>query len=219
MDMGVMLVQAYLRVHGYFTVSEYPILQTGRRGEPRVATDIDILAFRFPHACTVIAGQRHHDEDDRALVTPDPALGASPDRVDMIIGEVKVGAAELNRAATDPAVLRAALMRFGCCSADHATAVVETLLRDGRAVNHVGHDVRLIAFGSAKPTRFTRASHVILLGDIILFLRRYLRAHWDVLHHADFKDPAFSLLMMLEKAGAGAAARPNSPASVPPPHH
>lgn len=37
--------------------------------------------------------------------------------------------------------------------------------------------------------------------EILSFLRRYLRAHWSVLHHADFKDRAFSFLMLLEKAG------------------
>jgi hypothetical protein len=46
----------------------------------------------------------------------------------------------------------------------------------------------------------------VLLRDVVEFLRRFLRAHWDVLHHADFKDPAFSFLMMLEKADAKAEA-------------
>jgi len=54
MDMGVALVQACLRAHGYFTVSEYPILEAIRHGEHRIATDIDILAVRFPHACQLV---------------------------------------------------------------------------------------------------------------------------------------------------------------------
>jgi hypothetical protein len=32
------------------------------------------------------------------------------------------------------------------------------------------------------------------------FLRDYIRRYWSILHHADFKDPAFSLLVLLEKA-------------------
>lgn len=202
MDMGVMLVQAYLRVHGYFTVSEYPILEAMRRGDHRVATDIDILAVRFPQACLLIPRQGHGEEGDMELATPDAALGVPHDRVDMIVGEVKIGAAELNEAAADPAVLRSTLMRFGCCDRHETARVVDALLRDGRATNPAGHQVRMVAFGSVAPARPHPTYQVVLLGDILRFLRRYLQAHWSVLHHADFKDPAFSFLMMLEKARA-----------------
>jgi hypothetical protein len=206
MDMGVALVQAYLRVHGYFTVSEYPILEAMRRGEHRIATDIDILAVRFPHACQLVPQQGRSDEGDLELQTSDTSLGLDPQYVDMIIGEVKVGAAELNRAATDPAVLRATLMRFGCCERPETARVVEALMRDGHTVNPAGHRVRLLAFGSVPPERSHSRYRVVLLRDVVEFLRRFLRAHWDVLHHADFKDPAFSFLMMLEKADAKAEA-------------
>lgn len=201
MDMAIALVQAYLRVHGYFTVSEYPILEAMRHGEHRIATDIDILAVRFPEACQLVPRQGGRDDDDIALITPDQALGVPHDRIDMIVGEVKVGTAELNRAATDPAVLRAALMRFGCCDRDDTTRVVEALLRNGHTTNPAGHQVRMVAFGSVRPSGPHRTFQVVLLGDVLRFLRKYLHAHWSVLHHADFKDPAFSFLMLLEKAG------------------
>src|SRR6266540_2102183 len=151
MDMGVALVQAYLRVHGYLTVSEYPILETMRHGEHRIATDIDILAVRFPHACQLVPQQGRNDEGDVDLETPD-----------------------------------------------------EALVRDGHTFNPAGHRVRLVAFGSVPPERNHPRYRVVLLRDVLGFLRRFLRTHWDVLHHADFKDPAFSFLMMLEKAGAHA---------------
>ena len=204
MDMGVALVQAYLRVHGYFTVSEYPILEAMRHGEHRTATDIDILAVRFPHACQLVPQQGRNDAGDVDMETPDKALGLDAEHVDMIIGEVKVGAAELNRAATDPAVLRATLMRFGCCERQETARIVEALMRDGHTVTPSGHRVRLLAFGSMPPERSHPRYRVVLLRDVLEFLRRFLRTHWDVLHHADFKDPAFSFLMMLEKAGAPA---------------
>ena len=204
MDMGVALVQAYLRAHGYFTVSEYPILEAMRHGEHRIATDIDILAVRFPHASQLVPQLGRSDQRDVELETPDQSLGLEPQYVDMIIGEVKVGAAELNRAATDPAVLRATLMRFGCCERQEAAQVVEALMRDGHTVNPNGHRVRLLAFGSVPPESGRPRYRVVLLRDVVAFLRRFLRTHWDVLHHADFKDPAFSFLMMLEKAGAPA---------------
>ena len=204
MDMGVALVQAYLRAHGYFTVSEYPILEAMNHGEHRIATDIDILAVRFPHACQLVPQQGRSDQRDVELQMPDPSLGLDKQHVDMIIGEVKVGAAELNRAATDPAVLRATLMRFGCCERQEVARVVDALMRDGHTVNPNGHRVRLLAFGSVPPESSRPRYRVVLLRDVLAFLRSFLRTHWDVLHHADFKDPAFSFLMMLEKAGAPA---------------
>lgn len=198
--MGVSLVQAYLRVHGYFTVSEYPVLEALRAGDHRVATDLDILAVRFPQACQLIPLHGRNEAEDVVLPDPDPALNVVHDRVDMIIGEVKAGMAELNRAATNPAVLRAALMRFGCCDHHDTGGVVEALLRTGRTVNPAGHNVRMVAFGSTPPSHPHRPFQVILLRDVVRFLRHYMRVHWSVLHHADFKDPAFSVLMMLEKA-------------------
>ena len=50
MDTTVALVQSYLHVNGYFTVVEYPVLETRRGGPPRTLTDLDVLAFRFPRA-------------------------------------------------------------------------------------------------------------------------------------------------------------------------
>jgi uncharacterized membrane protein YedE/YeeE len=50
MDTAVALVEAYLNVNGYFTVAEYPVLEASRHGGVRAATDLDVLAFRFPGA-------------------------------------------------------------------------------------------------------------------------------------------------------------------------
>jgi hypothetical protein len=47
MDNAVALVQAYLQVNGYFTVTGYPVLEAARHGI-EVATDLDVLALRFP---------------------------------------------------------------------------------------------------------------------------------------------------------------------------
>jgi hypothetical protein len=62
MDTAVALVQSYLHVNGYFTVVEYPVLETRRGGPPRTVTDLDVLAFRFPRAhAGMVGGQRHTD--------------------------------------------------------------------------------------------------------------------------------------------------------------
>jgi hypothetical protein len=50
MDNSVALVQAYLRLNGYFTVSELPVIASTKGGGYRTATDLDILALRFPRA-------------------------------------------------------------------------------------------------------------------------------------------------------------------------
>ena len=50
MDNAVALVQAYVRVNGYFTVAEYPVIEAARDGHYRAVTDLDILAFRFPNS-------------------------------------------------------------------------------------------------------------------------------------------------------------------------
>jgi hypothetical protein len=112
MDTAVALVQAYLRVNGYFTVAEYPVLEAVGRGSHRMLTDLDLLAFRFPGAGRELAGRGERYTVPVEVFEPDPALGQRSDRSDMIVAEVKEGRAELNRAARDPAVLRAALVRF-----------------------------------------------------------------------------------------------------------
>lgn len=112
MDNAVALVQAYLRLNGYFTVSEYPVIAV-RNGGYRSATDLDILAFRFPATGRIAPSARRDGGDDEDHAAPDPALGIPADRADMIIGEVKEGRAVLNDAATVAGVLRAVLVAFG----------------------------------------------------------------------------------------------------------
>lgn len=194
MDNAVALVQTYLRVNGYFTVAEYPVIEAVRRGGYRTATDLDLLAFRFPRAAPVAPG---------GAGAPDPALGAALELSDMIIGEVKEGRAVLNDAATRPAVLRAALERFGCCPPPCAATAADALLRDGRARMPSGHWARLVVFGSTAGDADGRAYHVVALGHVVRFLQEYVRERWDALRHTDHKDPVFGFLMTMEKALRG----------------
>ncbi len=55
MDVGTSLVQTYLRVNGYFTATEYPLIETVRDGSPRTVTDIDMLAVGA--LCTSLAAR------------------------------------------------------------------------------------------------------------------------------------------------------------------
>ena len=203
MDNSVALVQAYLRVNGYFTVAEYPVVEAMREGGYRMATDLDILAFRFPGSGRLISQARRAAGSDSLLVrAPDQVLAIGRDEADMLIGEVKEGRAELNQAATDPSVLRSALTRFGCCPPDHVPHLFDALLKHGKVTTPNGHRIRMVAFGSIAPGGSHRYA-VILLGHVVQFLRDYLRENWDILHAAEFRDPAFGFLMTLEKAARG----------------
>ena len=201
MDNAVGLVQAYLRVNGYFTVSEYPILEGTRSGGFRTVTDLDILAFRFPGAGPHPAGWRA--SHDGTLPLPDPALGIEAGQADMLVGEVKEGPAVLNAAATDPGVLHAALVRFGCSAPEDAHQAVTTLVREGRAPLPGGHCIRLVAFGATSEEGAVHKYRVIRLGHIVEFLRRYLREHWELVRHSEMKDAALGFMLLTEKALRG----------------
>lgn len=201
MDNAVALVQAYLRVNGYFTVTEFPIVETGKSGLPRTATDIDILAFRFRDAARLVPRHGRSSSRDVELAALDPALGLRDGEADMLVGEVKEGKAELNRGAAEPAVLRAALKRFGCCDHEHAEHLVDTLIRDGAASTDNGHRVRLAAFGSTRGEGRGARCHIILLSQVIAFLDHYVDEHWDTLRLAEFKDPGLAFIGVLKKAG------------------
>lgn len=200
MDNAVALVQAYLHVNGYFTVTEYPVVEAMRSGGYQVVTDLDILAFRFPGAGRLVPGATHASLLQVERFESDPVLGVSGEQADMLIGEVKEGRAELNRGARNPEVLRAVLARFGCCPVGHASQVADGLLRKGHATTATGHHARLVAFGAVTDGEAGQGYQVISLKHVVSFLQDYLRQHWDVLRHAQFKDPAFGFLMTMEKA-------------------
>jgi hypothetical protein len=200
-DTSVALVQAYLRVNGYFTVTEYPVIATQGKSGYRTATDLDVLAFRFPGAGRLVPGEHPGRDEDHLSV--DDALQTSTEHADMLIGEVKERRAQLNDAAKDPAVLRAVLAGFGCCSRQEAPGIAAALVRDGQVLLPTGHRVRMAVFASILTGAEEAHQLVISLGHIVEFLRRYIDDHWDVLRHSDTKDPALGFLMTLAKARRG----------------
>lgn len=196
MDHAVALVETYLRMNGFFTVSEYPLIGRGADGWKPI-TDVDMMAVRFPKASEYApAGMAHCTEGQ------DAALSVDPGRVHMLIAEVKEGRAELNRSAADCRVITTALARFGCCDADEASAVSRALLRDGSAITPCGHLVELAAFGTSQPEGRGRY-RVILLSHVVEYIRSYVRKHWDILHVAQFKDPVFGLYVLERKMAPG----------------
>lgn len=200
MDNAVAMVQSYLRLNGYFTITEFPVIQSMRHGGHRVATDLDILAFRFPRAGSLITRSGSSSVHDSTIARTDPALGLAPEEPDMIIGEVKEGRAELNKGAREPAVLRAALARFGCCDEHEVDALVDDLLRRGRATAAEGHHIRLVAFGVSRDPD-PAGYHAILFRDVFSYLTEFLKEHWDTVGVAEFKDPVMAQLALMLKSG------------------
>lgn len=194
MDHAVALVQAYLQINGYFTVAEYPVIEATGKNHFSTATDLDILAYRFPGAGRIVTGKKNR----HGAFSPDALLGVSGDVSDMLIGEIKEGRAELNRNARSPNVLRTVLARFGCCPLEHVDSVVEQLIHKGRAITHDNHQIRLMAFGSVDTN--DHPYDVITTGHIVRFIEDYLNEHWEVLRSAQFKHPALGLFMVLKKA-------------------
>ncbi len=204
MDHAVSLVQAYLQLNGYFTSAEYPIIAGAGRNGFRTITDIDILAFRFPSGLPSLPGRKTPQGLDTRDI--DDGLGVAADKIDMIIGEVKEGRVGINSGIRDPAVLKAVISRFGNTPKEDER-VVRDLLDRGTAALPSGYVVRLVAFGAFPPGSEVPPCRIISLGHVLEFLQRYVRKHWDVLRHLQFKDPAFGFLMTLEKARRGGAGR------------
>jgi hypothetical protein len=191
-DTAVALVQAYLRMNGYFTVAEYPVLEAASGTPTRTITDLDILAIRLHRE-----PRTHSDLGSAEL---DPALGAELGAADMIVGEVKEGTPRLNPAMRDPVVLEAAFTRFGCCPPDMAADLVNELLRNGRVVAPAGHVIRTVVFGNPHRTGSTQAWHTVPLERVIEFLTENLRANWDAVGHTQIKDDVLGLFALMEKS-------------------
>jgi len=209
MDHAVALVQAYLQLNGYFTSAEYPIIASAGRNGFRTITDIDILAFRFPSGgLPTVAPPAFRKRAPRGLDVSDidSGLGVRPDSIDMIIGEVKEGRVGINSGVRDPEVLLAVISRLGDGEADQRR-VVDDLLRTGAADVSSNVTVRLVAFGSFPPGAPVPPCRIISLGHVLDFLQKYVRKHWSMLRHLQFKDPAFGFLMTMEKARRGGAGR------------
>lgn len=199
MDTAVSLIQAYLYANGYFTITEYPILEQIGSGTPRQVTDIDVLAVRFPGAGAIDPDL----ETSGITLQPDPELDLTEDMIDVIIGEVKEGAAELNKAARDPAVLTAVCARIGRISPEITEGIVADLIATGTATYPAGIRLRQMVFASRPPTQRHVPYTWISLGHITLWMRNQIREHWDEIKTVQSKDPALGFMILREKAERG----------------
>jgi len=195
-DPALALAVAYLRLNGYFLLTEQEL----HIREPvgfRALTDIDIIALRPP---TTPAPPHHRlgqGVEECLIVTDvDPALDIDSSRFDVIVGEVKTADAELNPALLTPGALHATLRRIGDLFTTRLDQVVDDLIADGSATTPTARVRRVVFAGHGRVGRAT----TIHLGDMAQFIRSHLHAHHDLYRVTRFSDPVVAFLELLEKS-------------------
>ena len=196
MDGATGLVQAYLQSNGYFTQVEVPVVREQQGGFAPV-TDLDIVGVRLPGARRMLLGRQRELRDLGS--PPHDLLEVKDDRVDLIIGEIKEGAATLNEAILDRGVLAYALLRLGGLEMDSLEGIVDDLIAHGVSEPTPMLRVRLMAFGSKVDPELPRHIKTIRLGEILDYFENELEALGG-LRGVQFKQPAIAFLMTLFKA-------------------
>ncbi len=198
-DIAVNLVENYLRLTGYLTLSEFEVQRRDAKGRYKTVTDVDIMAIRMPGA--IYVGDPHEDEDCKVLELDDPELLLEDETIDIVIGEVKQGPAELNAGIKDHAVLHSMLRRVEWLYEEPIDEVIIGLQRRlvHRSVGRGGVRIRtrIVAFGRSPEVSET----VISLGHMIATLLRFFHDHEDALRPVQFREPAPAFLRLLLKAG------------------
>ncbi len=199
MDIAVNLVESYLRLTGYLTLSELEIHARNEDGTFRTVTDVDIIALRFP-GDTFIA-EDDLTADHRMLLATDEALMLEGDVIDLIIGEVKQGDAIFNPGLRSHPTLHSVLRRVEWLYEggidtpiqdliDHCVALAPA--RGGGTIR-----ARLVAFGQASANDL----HTINLSHIITTMTGFMARYDHVLPPYNFSDPAPALIQLLQKVG------------------
>lgn len=202
MNAGVDLVEAYLHLNGYLTLSELPVIR-GSGDDYREVTDLDILAVRFPWASYSIPGGQPGPEDDLSLAV-DTSLVSDRERVDVIIGEVKEGKPRINDTLRSPDALLTALRRVGLGPDDQMLRLVDDLRQRGESVRgaesgfFIPFRVRLIAFGAGKRGRRDHFT-VVSLRHVARFVENYLDRYHEILRPSDLPEATLGVLHLLRK--------------------
>ena len=205
MDTSVALVNAYLRFNGYVSIPEQPVLVgEGRPYRYHTATDVDILAVRFPNAAVVVPRDNGAAQGDDLQLEIDPILDLRIDAVDVIVGEVKQSRPRLNPALLERDVLYATLRRVDPGFDAPMENTIHELQQKGEAWAEAGgrrRRFRLYAFGEGAPVVETGRFSTIQLSHVAHFLIRCMRDHHQVWRDAQFGDPVLDLLHLFDKLG------------------
>lgn len=199
MDIAVNLVENYLRLNGYMTLSEFEVQRRDKKGRFKTVTDIDIMGFRFPG--DIYIGDPHAAADCEMLLIDDPVLELDNDTIDVIVGEVKQGQAELNPGIKDHGVLHSVLRRVEWIYSDGIQDVIEGLQRKGihSSPSRGGGTVRtrLVAFGRSHHSNL----NTISLSHMVETMLEFFERHEDAFRPIQFREPAPAFLSLLLKAG------------------
>jgi hypothetical protein len=199
MDIAVNLVENYLRLTGYFTLAEFEVQRRQEDGTFKTVTDVDVMAIRLPGATYL--GDPHHDDDCEMLLIDDPILELEDDCVDVIIGEVKQGQADLNPGIKDHAVLHSMLRRIEWAYGEPVSHVVAGLQQNLTHVAPARGDgrvrTRLVAFGRSPFSDL----NTISLGHVVTTMLGFFEQHEAAFRPIQFREPAPAFLRLLLKAG------------------
>lgn len=199
MDIAVNLVENYLRLTGYMTLSEFEVQRRDRAGKFRAVTDIDIMGIRFPG--DIYIGDPHGRRDYELLVIDDPVLDLEDDCIDVIVGEVKQGEAVLNPGIKDHGVLHSMLRRLSWIYSEGLEPVIQGLQQDAihfspaRGGGRIR--TRLVAFGRSKVSNL----NTIALSHVVTTMLGFFEGHEDAFRPIQFREPAPAFLRLLLKSG------------------
>lgn len=202
MDAASDLVEIYLRVNGYLTLSDWQIQALNHHGQWDTVTDVDVLALRFPG--DVYLADSHDPEIQSTLRVEGELLKLEPDTIDVIVGEVKEGDAVYNPSLRRHETLHTVLHRLAWLYQAHGLGpVVDGLATDGTVHSPAPGGglvrTRLVAFGQAPMA----TENIIPIGAILESAAAFLGAHDDLLRSAKFANPVAATLKLIHKTGLG----------------
>lgn len=131
----------YLRLNGFLQIEDFYV-HPGGKGSAR--TDADLLAVRFPHRA-----ERLYDDPNDIMQDDTDRLALSPDRIDMVIAEVKGGPCALNGPWTRPADrnMQRVLAATGCLPHHRIEHAAEDIYSTGTHEAGNSLRIRLVAIG------------------------------------------------------------------------
>jgi hypothetical protein len=200
MDTAVDLVEIYLRLNGYLTLSEWQIQTMSAAGTWQTLTDVDILGVRFPGDIFIADV---HDPEQRSLLSlSGELLLLEADTVDVVLGEVKEGEAVFNPSFTEHQTLHTVLHRLDWIYAEgDLDRVVDELTTDGvcHSPARGGGSIRtrLVAFGRAPELTV----NAVPIGRVLENTAELLSRYEDVLRSARFRSPSVDTLKLIHKSG------------------
>lgn len=199
MDVAVELVDGYLRMTGYFTMTEVDIQRKTKSGEYITVTDVDMVAVRFPGR--TLAADVHDGDEAERLLLDDDALQLEDDMIDVIIGEVKQGEALINHGLKSHEALHSVLSRLEWLYEQGVDPVIVDLQQRGISyVEARGGGVlrtRLVAFGQAEESGL----HTLSLHHIISKMSEFMKLYEDILKPAVFSELVPGFMRLMAKTG------------------